>query len=262
MKFAALFLSGISVASGELGSCHIFPCGSELLASCVDGQCTCTGATRLTPDGTRCESDGSTSLGDRLVLENDWVEHGNGGDYDALPLTVADALADRGGWNVTETCVPGRGREASNPTFANGLVNLFFGSDGVITGYEVYTPEHRFNGDVCIDHEKGSRCAIMFRRLSEITCPSTLSDGKGVAVTSIGDRLLFPYWGETGGELPLTVEHLNEHSPPFVDAESCLANMGHHFVAPLLSVNPVIPMYYEKVSDSTDNSKLLFLEYT
>ena len=244
----ALCVDGIPVTekSSTAETCHILPCDGELNAACQGGQCVCAQGTQLTADGFRCEADGTASLGDRLVLQNDWIEHGHGGSYDALPLTVANALDDRGGWNVSDTCIVGRGREAANPSFANGLVNLWFGQDGVIVGYEVFTPAHRLNDNICHDHKDGSRCAMMFRRQAEVDCAGPALDAKGVTVTSIGDRLLFPYWGKSGGEFPLTVTGIKAHSPPFIDAQSCLANMGHHYVAPMLSTTPLIPMYYEK----------------
>ena len=243
-SFVLVVAAELSLA---LDTCRILPCNNHLLASCVESQCTCTGNNVLTSDGERCEAAvGGVSLGDRLVLENNWIEHDGVGDYVHLPLTSANATSS--GWTVSPACVPGFGVEASNPSFANGLVNIYFQMDGTITGYEVRTPKHKLNHDVCKDDEAsdGSRCAILFRRQSDINCDGEMSDGFGIEVTSIGDRLLFPYWEKTGGELPLNTVDLLSHSPPFIDAESCLANMGHHYVSPMASTNPVIPMYYEK----------------
>lgn len=86
----------------------------------------------------------------------------------------------------------------------------------------------------------------MFRAM-DTACDGTLDSV--TEVTSIGDRLLFPYY-EQGVEVPLTMAGAKAHSPPYVDLhQDCMANMGHHWVAPMASVYPVIPMYYEKSGD-------------
>lgn len=238
-------------ATAALDTCRILPCTASANAECVSGACVCGDGTVESADGLRCEQDGKTSLGDRLVLENLWVTADinatQGGSYDTLPLTAADATAAN--WVVSDQCVEGRGREATNEAFANGVLHLWYDAAGLVIGYEPHTPTNTLNHNICQGGATGgSKCAVMFRKQATACSGEPRADdgGPGAKVASIGDRLLFPYWDGTGGELPLTLAAVKSHSPPFVDAESCLANMGHHFVTPLASTSPVIPMYYEK----------------
>ena len=240
MNIATLVLLTATATATE--TCRILPCAANMNAQCVDGKCVCGPGTNWTANGSRCEADGTTSLGDRLVLERQWIGNATvGGAYDPLPLNASAARA--AGWNVSSVCVPGRGKEAIHPTLFNSALHLWYDQLDFVIGYEIVVTTTTLNRDICRKQAGGgSRCAVMFRKADQ-ACGASSAVRQDRVPGSIGDRLFLPYWD---GEIPLTNIAAAAHSPPFVDTKECLVNMGHHFVAPLLSTNPLMPMYYEK----------------
>jgi hypothetical protein len=70
----------------------------------------------------------AVSLGDRLVLENSYLNF-----YWSLPLTV-DA-ARKQGWLLDGACVEGVGIKATGGVFSNNTLALYFDNAGFVYGY-------------------------------------------------------------------------------------------------------------------------------
>ena len=174
---------------------------------------------------------GATSIGDRLVLENHYLQ-----TFTKLPLTAKDAAAQ--GFEVLDTCQSGLGHRANNGTF-----HIWYDSSGAVMGYGltvfhgVATPPWRSVGSM---FSPKYEIDYLFRE------PAAACEAGNAAVPgSIGDRLLLVTDKGAPVELPLTQPEAV--AAKFKDGGLCWTDMGKHMVYPhggaLLPFSPVMTMY-------------------
>lgn len=175
-----------------------------------------------------------SSLGDRLLLQ---VHYGK--QYQALPLTAADAVAQ--GWNVADECLEGFGRRAHAVHFNNlwnddkhGALHLWYDREGAIMGYGVSA----MTGVASPWRPVGDHFELDFLTRDPV---SACGHGTVLPRGSVGDQLLMITEDLTPVTIPMTLQGAFDNK--YNDGGPCFPDMGWHMMYDRFEVSTPTPVY-------------------